>query len=435
MRWSTRVGVTTGLVLGVGCGSTVILQGRGDGGDGTQGGGGGATGTGGADPSTTSSTGGVAVGGMGGQGGEPLGDPCASVTLSTSVEKAPADIIFVVDNSGSMSDEINAIEQNINVNFANVMAAAQLDYQVIMLTNHGTGSYDVCVAPPLSGSSNCSGPPAEVPGRFYHYDIDVQSHDSLCILLGTAFGSNAGGEPDEHGLHPDGWVPLLRPNALKFFIEISDDRVNCVSDSLQLDDMVTTSQLPQPGQKAAVDFDTRLLQLSAAQFGTTAKRRYKFYSIVGVTSNNPPSKPYDLDQPFVSEKCNTAVNEGPGYQWLAKGTGGYRFPVCNVSDYGPIFEEIANDVLVTSAIPCSIDLPEAPEGQTFDLDEVTFTFQPDPSSPAVVMDKVPSVAECEPGKTQFYVDSEGVQLCPAACAQVSADSVVQGQVTVDLYCE
>ena len=71
----------------------------------------------------------------------------------------------------------------------------------------------MCVGPPLSNTTDCDAPPGEVPGQFHHYDIDVQSHDSLCILLDTLYGSSTGGEPDEWGLHPEGWVKWLRQDA------------------------------------------------------------------------------------------------------------------------------------------------------------------------------------------------------------------------------
>src|SRR5262245_41447423 len=74
---------------------------------------------------------GVAVGGnSSGQGGS-----CADVVVEASTVKNPADIIFMVDNSGSMTDENAAIEQNINVNFAAIMGSSGVDYQVIMITD------------------------------------------------------------------------------------------------------------------------------------------------------------------------------------------------------------------------------------------------------------------------------------------------------------
>src|SRR4030095_14330224 len=113
--------------------------------------------------------GGDVVVGQGG-GGNGQGGACADLVVEAEVQFLPADIIFIIDNSGSMTDEIASIETNINVNFANIIQSSGVDYQVIMVTDHGSGSLEVCVGPPLSGTTNCSGPPVFVPGQFYHYD-------------------------------------------------------------------------------------------------------------------------------------------------------------------------------------------------------------------------------------------------------------------------
>src|SRR5690606_13310546 len=124
----------------------------------------------------------------------------------------------------------------------------------------------------------------------------------------------------------------------KFIIEVTDDRMSCSWNGTTMYDSQTSAQYPQPGQQAAVDFDKLLLQVAPAQFGTTANRNYIFYSIIGVEQNpQNPTLPYDENHPYIANDCPSAVNSGPGYQWLSKGTGGWRFPVCNIQDYGPIF--------------------------------------------------------------------------------------------------
>src|SRR5262245_56609399 len=63
------------------------------------------------------------------------------------------DVIFVIDNSGSMSEEIASIRENINQNFASIVAQSGVDFRVVMLSLYGTESTSVCVEPPLSGAS------------------------------------------------------------------------------------------------------------------------------------------------------------------------------------------------------------------------------------------------------------------------------------------
>src|SRR5262245_1645323 len=69
--------------------------------------------------STTANVGGFQ--GVGGGAGGGDGGSCAGLQVEATIEYKPADIIFIIDNSGSMSDEINQVEQNINVNFAGII--------------------------------------------------------------------------------------------------------------------------------------------------------------------------------------------------------------------------------------------------------------------------------------------------------------------------
>src|SRR5262245_17996397 len=72
-------------------------------------------------------------------------DACAAVTAMATLQKKPVDIIVVIDDSGSMSDELDGVEKNITVNFSNILATSGLDYRGIMFSEWGTGTYHICV--------------------------------------------------------------------------------------------------------------------------------------------------------------------------------------------------------------------------------------------------------------------------------------------------
>ncbi|HZO14003.1 MAG TPA: hypothetical protein VFB62_12115, partial [Polyangiaceae bacterium] len=312
---------------------------------------------------------GVGVGGSStGQGGS-----CADVVVEASTVKNPADIIFMVDNSGSMTDENAAIEQNINVNFAAIMGASGVDYQVIMITDHGSSpngwENEICVGPPLSATTDCSGPPQFVQNKFYHYDINVQSWDSVCHMFDSMFGNEA----DQWNLAPNGWNAWLRTQAVKVFVEITDDQMGCQFGSTYFDDGGGSVTV---GQQGALDFDTTLLQLNPGQFGTVADRNYLFYSIVGLPSKTNPLDPYTEFEPVVTGNCNSAWSPGTAYQWLSKGTGALRFPVCNYQSYDAVFQDIAAGVIDVTSVPCEFDVPEPPPGQMLDLDTVDVLYTP-----------------------------------------------------------
>src|SRR5690606_32550703 len=90
-----------------------------------------------------------AHGGSGGAGGSLLatggtgasGGGCVNLVVAAERTKRPVDVIFLVDNSGSMAEEVDGVEQNINVSFAEIFEALALDYRVIMVTDHGVGDH------------------------------------------------------------------------------------------------------------------------------------------------------------------------------------------------------------------------------------------------------------------------------------------------------
>lgn len=365
----------------------------------------------------------TAVGGNFTSSASGSGGACADDIVEPMVDVLPADIIVIIDNSGSMTQELAGVEQNINTNFANILNSAMLDYQVIMITDHGDTTYDICVGPPLSNTTNCAGPPVEVPMQFYHYDVNVQSTDGLCIALETMYGSTI--EPDES--NPvntmNGWAPWLRPNAKKFFLFVTDDRMYCAWMGTQMYDNVTTAQYPQPGQNSAVLFDQLLLQQAPTQFGTTANRNYIFYAITGLAAQTPNNlDPWPASAPYVTTTCGTgAVNVGPGYQWLAKGTYGWRYPVCQYNDYSSLFQKFAQDVITVTGIDCVFPLPTPPPGFTLDPSTVEVIYTPDAVNPVENFTQVASAAACNVDDDKFYIENGEIHLCPAACARIQAN--------------
>ena len=57
----------------------------------------------------------------GGTSGTGEGGACAQAESQATLVKEPIDIIVVLDNSGSMDEELDAVERNINVNFAEIL--------------------------------------------------------------------------------------------------------------------------------------------------------------------------------------------------------------------------------------------------------------------------------------------------------------------------
>lgn len=355
---------------------------------------GGGTSTGGAGGGSGGATGGSGGGATGGSGtgGDPgdagadvpdvsfvydanVGDGSVSADSACAADKVagkkrPVDIIWAVDTSGSMSEEIAQIKANINAQFASILAASGLDYQVIMIADRGLGTYQVCAAPPLGGP-NCG----DNPPLYRSIDQTVASTNSLSLLLSTYDSTNA-------ALN---WAKYLRQSAVKIFIEVTDDNSSL----------------------AGTSFDAQLLaKAPAGMFGTAAARNYVFHSIIGVTAGNP------------NTKCPSAVNIGAQYQVLSNLTGGLMLPVC-ASDYSPIFQQIANGIV--GSLACEFAMPTASGGAAIDPQNVAMQFTPQGGSP-VDIPKVTDAAACA-GDGWYYDDNQNptkLLLCPATCTTVQA---------------
>src|SRR5450432_2437007 len=92
------------------------------------------------DPSSGAGSGGagsINTGNGDGSGGVVTpGDACVITSATATLIKEPVDIILVLDNSGSMADELQAVEDNINQNFATILQQSGVDYRVILISRH-----------------------------------------------------------------------------------------------------------------------------------------------------------------------------------------------------------------------------------------------------------------------------------------------------------
>jgi len=98
---------------------------------------GGSGGTGGSNNGGTGLIIGTGGGGTSGTGGE-----CARAEAMAELVTEPVDIILLLDNSGSMDDELDAVERNINVNFAQILTDSMVDYRVILISRHRKAARD-----------------------------------------------------------------------------------------------------------------------------------------------------------------------------------------------------------------------------------------------------------------------------------------------------
>ncbi|MBM4359203.1 MAG: hypothetical protein FJ096_13945 [Deltaproteobacteria bacterium] len=345
-----------------------------------------STGAGGATASSSammsaSSSGGAPDFGYDPSGSGGSGPSCAATEVKG--KKPPVDIIFAVDTSGSMSEEIAQVKANINGSFAAVLGAGDLDYRVVMVATKGTSTLQVCVAEPLGGP-NCG---SNLP-LFRSVPQSVASTNALSLLLSTYDSATV-------SLN---WSSFVRPEATKAFIVVTDDN----------------------SSTAAATFDTQLLaKAPAGMFGTAQKRKYVMYGIIGIDKNNP------------ALKCGTAVNNGSVYQTLVTLTGGAQFSECE-TDYSPIFKSIANKVV--AKLSCGYTLPKNdPNGQAIDSEKVVVKLV-DAMNQTTTFTKVGDASKCV-GNEWYYEDNlnpEKIVLCPSACTTVQ--NTTGAQIKIDVGC-
>lgn len=343
---------------------------------------------------------------------------CDLQTFTATLVKKPVDIIFVVDNSGSMTNEVTAIQNNINVNFATIIAASGVDYRVILIADYGpTGDESLCINPPLSGAPcpapvPANGQPTNNPPIFFHYDhSNVESTDSWCKMLDWY------DQPDLFGLAPTGWKEWLRADSFKAFVQITDDRVSCsAAGGWSYND----GSNPTTAAATAAQFDADLLARDPLQFGTAAERNYIWYSIIGVVGNSAnPDQSYPPTDPIVTTKCTTAVNTGMGHQAISQLTGGLRFPVCEGNGFDAVFQEIAKGVIEGAKVACEFPIPEPTNGKELDPATITIDYTPGGTGTPQKLEQVPSLAQCKPNA--FYLEADLIKLCPDACTLIQSD--------------
>jgi hypothetical protein len=324
------------------------------------------------------------------------------VATSARAITPPVDLVFTVDQSGSMADDIANVKANVN-RLAAFLDKTNLDYRVVMIASHGaphhsttdSKRFEVCVPPPLGGP-RCGDPN---PPRFRQIDRNVQSWDSLKIILSTYDAADPALS----------WKASLRPGALEVFVPITDDDSKIQPRPGAPPITCSDAEIANVGNRCVPDaktFDRLLLAKPGGHFGTEAARNYVFYPIVGASA-------------FPSEQTcgRNAVNNGEEYLTLAKLTRGRWFPIC-LTDFAPVFDQIAQDIV--ARVACEVTIPPSPNG-TIDHEKVNVSWT---TTAGVKRPFVQDSARpCDGGADgwQYAEEKSKIVLCGQACRDLRAD--------------
>ncbi|MBE7478377.1 MAG: VWA domain-containing protein [Polyangiaceae bacterium] len=364
------------------------------GGDDSSGGGGGQAGNG-----ATGGGGGISIGGSSGSGGGLnidsgqggsgggggfAGDACATTgSKAADPTTAPADIIWAVDQSGSMNQETAYVQSKIN-DFAKAIGNSNIDYHVVMIASTSGGN-SICVPAPLSNGSCGDGP------RFRLVNVGVDSNDALNKII------------DHYAKYSD----FLRLSATKHFVVVTDDNA-------------TDSPM-----NSAAAFTNKLATLQPT--GMFAK--WIFHSIYAFGTI-----------PFVGciGAFGTGAAFGKVYEDLVKQTGGAQGEIC-LGDWTPVFNAITTAVIINSKVSCEYEIPQPGAGQTLDPNKVNVDYLPGGQPPANPIPRVNDLAGCSSGPSLggWYFDNNAapskILLCPQTCAAVQSDPAAK--IDVKFGCE
>jgi hypothetical protein len=311
-----------------------------------------------------------------GTGGVTQDSACASTSVEGSLESAPADIIFVVDTSGSMDQEAQWTQQQMP-NLVSTISGSGIDTHLILIS-----STDMCIPPPL-GSGACGGGDTNPP-NFLHVVVGVGSNDALNKIIST---------------FPQ-WQSMLRANSVKSFVVVSDDDAT------------------DGPYNSASAFTTAVNALNPALI----KPGWKFHGIVASGGFfSPPCGPF----PPLS------AAEGKVYKDLINQTSGVFGDLC-LQNFGPVFTQLATSVVNSAPLACEIAMPTTDAGIINPAQvQLELTLPP---SPPQLLSNVGTAAGCGSGGWYYDNATNPTQLilCPETC-QV-ANTVTNPKVNVLLGC-
>jgi hypothetical protein len=347
----------------------------------------GGAGTGGAagDYNPMGGFGGAGLGGFAALGGEGGGDPeeCSGVSEMAENMVQPVDIIFGIDTSGSMGEEILFVQENLNA-FSQQIIDSGVDVRVIMLATEGSadamgecieiipgfpcvpvnfGNFGVCIGAPL-GSGMC--PADSNPPIYQHVPAEVGSNDVLNVFISA---------------YPQ-YSQFLRPGSLKHFVSITDDDAT-----------------DGPYNNA----DAFIAAVAALDPDPAMWASWSYSSIYCFT------------------ECPAAAEIGLVHQDLVAKTMGVGGDLC-LQDFGPVFDKLATEVAESVQLACEWEIPPPPDGETFDSNKTNVELVLDgtmellPRLPAGTTD----CAELGAWRYDDEANPTRVLACPSACTRIQS---------------
>ena len=308
---------------------------------------------------------------------------CATLSSRGEAAARPTDIVWLIDASPSMRQEIETVIANLNT-FAGAILDAGLDARVVIVGPHQSmypqrdaqEFFPVCVPPPLSGAPGCPDTDGE---RYLHVRVPLHSREALSVGLENL----------------EAFRGVLRPQAATHVVVVTDDD-------------------ERSGPRLGPEFDRT--------FGAVAPG-YVFHSVVDLVG-------YMDGCIFDDAGCSCGENRGQTYIDLSTSTGGVVHSICE-ADWGPLFAALQARVIASAIIPCAYALPPPRNGLAVDPEHVNVEFTM-PDGRVTPLFNVGDAAGCAGDPVGWYYDDPAaptqVRLCEDACGER------EGEVQITLGC-
>ena len=303
------------------------------------------------------------------------GMACAGSEVQASFVSKPSDLIFVVDQSGSMNQETQYVQAKIN-EFAMSIGNSNIDYRVIMMAGT-SGSNAICVPAPLSNGS-CGNHT-----NFRLANVRVSSTDGPAKML------------NNYGLYSD----FLRQDAMKHIIFVTDDN----------------------SAMSAANYTSMLQALQPS--GMFAS--YKVHGIYAYGNGQANG---------CTGAFGSGARDGTVYTTLVTQTMGARGVICQ-DDWTTVFNDITQAVVSGSQVSCELEIPEPPMGETLDPSKVNVRYQAGGAAPGSLLGQVSTEADCGATGGWYYDDNAApttITLCPSTCTTIQGDQ--NANVKVEFGC-
>lgn len=299
------------------------------------------------------------------------GNGCAGTAVGADLVVRPPDIIWVVDQSGSMDQETSYVQQKLN-DFVSIIDTSGIDYRVVMIADPNAENA-ICVPPPLAG------PTCGDNTRFRLVPTEVDSNNGPELAV------------QEYPKYDD----FLRAEALKHFVFVTDDNSDW----------------------SATQFTSALQALAPA--GMFGELRVHAIYAYGMSGGNGCTGTF-----------GNGAAEGTVYTELVANTGGASGVICT-GDWTQVFMDIQQSVISGSQVACNLDIPMPQSGEMVDPNNVNVRYLPGGMAPGATLFRVTDAAACGPDGGWYYNDPAAptqIILCPASCGEIQSDAAAKLQV-------